>query len=254
MSVNPSQNSALEFGNLICQSSGLTKPYRINILSPEHLDDVIKVQQQVLGTLEKPSSYYPGAHQIFEESLSGRGLIVGCYVEDSLIGFRSIWYPQNHSANLGIDIGLSSAKNLEEVAQLERTCVLPEFRGNRLQITMMQYMIDHAKRNNSFRYLLATVAPTNYASMQDKFVHNMLIFDLKKKYAGHYRYIFFQDLFKPVDVATESVSPIIFVDAEDIESQCNILQNDRAYVGYMQKKNEENIMQVGYVQVNRPLF
>ena len=95
MSVNPNTNFALESGNLICQSSGLTKPYRINILSPEHLDDVIKVQQQVLGTLEKPSSYYPGAHQIFEESLSGRGLIVGCYVEDSLIGFRSIWYPQN---------------------------------------------------------------------------------------------------------------------------------------------------------------
>jgi ribosomal protein S18 acetylase RimI-like enzyme len=254
MSLSPDHHSELETGNLICQSSRLTKPYRINILGPEHLGDIIDVQQQVLGSLEKPSSYYPGAHQIFEESLSGRGLIVGCYVEDSLIGFRSIWYPQNHSANLGIDLGLNSAKNLEEVAQLERTCVLPDFRGNRLQITMMQYMIDHAKRNKIFRYLLATVAPTNYASMQDKFVHNMVIFDLKKKYAGHYRYIFFQDLFEPIDAATDSVSPIIFIDAEDIESQCKILHNNGAYVGYMQKKNEENVMQVGYAQVNRSLF
>jgi hypothetical protein len=243
----------LESGQIIHRLDGAIKNFRVSILGPEDLAAVLHIEQQVLGALDDLSFYYPSTAEIFHESLTGGGLIIGCWVEERLIGFRSIWYPRNHPENLGLDIGLHDPTQLAEVAHLERSCVIPEYRGNRVQIIMTRNAIALAMRSHCFRYLFSTVAPMNYPSMKDKFEANMVIFELKKKYADYYRYIFFRDIANPVIAPANPADPLIFIDAEDIEAQMQILQTNSDIVGCLQQKNHA-LMQVGYAKSNHPFL
>ena len=242
--------SILERGKLVRHSDGVLQDFSLAVLGLEHLEQVLQVQADVIGTLEDYSLYYPSPEQIFRESLSGHGLIIGCFVEGQLIAFRSIWYPRNHPENLGLCIGMQDENQLDQVAHLERSCVLPDFRGNRLQIHMTHYALDLATRNKSFRYIFSTVAPMNYASMKDKFEASMVIVQLKKKYEEYYRYTFYQDLNKPV---TPASAELILANGDDIESQVRILNSEEGVIGCQMQKNGE-VMQIGYAKANHPLF
>ncbi|WP_114636592.1 hypothetical protein [Polynucleobacter necessarius] len=87
-----------------------------------------------------------------------------------------------------------------------------------------KHAIKLAKQNSSFRYLFSTVAPTNYASMQDKFSADMLILKLVKKYEDYHRYIFFQDIINPILLDVKNHSSLVFTEGHDIESQLNLLE------------------------------
>ncbi len=246
----PTSLPILEKGKLVRHSDGVMQDFSLAVLGMEYLEQVLQVQADVVGTLEDYSLYYPSPEQIFRESLSGYGLIIGCFVEKRLVGFRSIWYPRSHPENLGISIGMLDKNQLDQVAHLERSCVLPDYRGNRLQIHMTHYALDLATRNKSFRYFFSTVAPMNYASMKDKFEASMVIVQLKKKYEEYYRYIFYQDLINPVNPAS---SELILANGDDVESQVRILNSEEGVVGCQMQKNGE-VMQVGYAKANHPLF
>jgi hypothetical protein len=248
--MNSGSLSILEKGSLVRHSDGVTQDYSLVELGPEHLEKVLQVQADVVGTMDDYSLYYPSPEQIFGESLRGQGLIIGCLVEGELVAFRSIWYPRDHPENLGLDIGMRDKDQLDQVAHLERSCVLAEYRGNRLQIHMTHYALDLATRNKSFRYFFSTVAPMNYASMKDKFEASMAIVQLKKKYEGFYRYTFYQDLLNPVHAA--SPEPV-FVNGNDIDSQVRLLDSEKGIIGCAMQKNGE-IMQVGYAKANHALF
>ena len=240
----------LEEGKLIRHPDGSRHDYSLAVLGPEYLEKVLQVQADVVGTLEDYSLYYPSPEQIFRESLSGLGLIIGCFVEGRLVAFRSIWYPRDHPENLGRDIGMQDREELNQVAHLERSCVLPEFRGNRLQIHMTHYALDLATRNKSFRYFFSTVAPMNYASMKDKFEASMVIVQLKKKYEDFYRYTFYQDLINPV----QSASPeLIFASGDDIDDQIRIMESEKGIVGCLMR-TENEVTEVGYAKANHELF
>lgn len=249
----PCSSSILEVGKIIRQSDGLQKDFHMTVLGRDDLQHVLQVQQKVLNDLEDFSLYYPSSEQIFEDSLGGSGIIIGAWVDDQLIAFRSIWYPRSHPENLGLEIGMQHADHLDQVAHLERSCVIPEYRGNRLQSLMTRYAIDIANQNNSFRYLFSTVAPMNYPSMKDKLGVNMVIVQLKKKYEDYYRYIFYQDILNPIISPVQSDDSHIFVDVEDIASQMQLLETNDDVHGYILQKNNE-MMQIGYAKTNRPLF
>lgn len=243
----------LQVGKIVHQPNGAVKDFILEVLGPSHLKEVLQLQERVVTTLEDESLYYPSTEQIFSESLSGAGLIIGCWVEHQLVGFRSIWYPRQNPQNLGLEIGMQDSGELAKVAHLERSCVLPEYRGNRLQIIMTHHAIDLAMRSNYFRYLFSTVAPMNYPSIKDKFEANMVILQLKKKYGDFYRYIFFQDILKPIKIPLKSDDTFSFINAEDITSQVNILDTRGDMVGCFLRKNNEMI-QVAYAKNNSPFF
>ena len=253
-SIHPKKNSheVLETGVLTKKIDGTLHEFQIVVLTPDDLEEVLRVEKETLYSLEKVSQYHPGSRQIFQDSLEGKGLIVGCLVENQLIGFRSIWYPRDHQDNLGLEIGLQ-ANQLSEVAHLERSCVLPEFRGNNLQIRMTRHAINLAKKNKYFRYIFSTVAPENYASMQDKFLADMVIVKLKKKYEGFYRYIFFQDIVEPIS-SQVNPSELNYVDGDDIDRQSEILsQNENCYVGFL-LKSDNGVNKVGFGKVEKIVF
>lgn len=231
------------------------KPYQcsINVLNISAIDAVLNVQDETVRHITDSSLYYPDTREVFEASLSEHGLIIGCLVNKRLVAFRSIWFPRSRPENLGLDIGMQDPDQLSQVAHLERACVIPEFTGNRLQMRMTRHAINLAKQNSSFRYLFSTVAPMNYASMQDKFSADMLILKLVKKYEDYYRYIFFQDVIKPIEVNLQHPSSIIFANGKDIEAQVSLLKQNDLMVGCMQQRNGD-AMQVGYAEIEHALF
>jgi len=245
-------NPILEGFEITSKSDGKSHHCSINLLNISDIDAVLHVQNETVRYIKDSSIYYPDSREVFEASLNNDGLIVGCIVNDQLVAFRSIWFPRSRPENLGLDIGMQDPNQLSQVAHLERACVIPEFTGNRLQMRMTRHAINLAKQNNSFRYLFSTVAPMNYASMQDKFSAGMLILKLVKKYEDYYRYIFFQDVIKPI-AANLNSSSMIFVDGEDIDSQVALLEQNDFMVGCLQQRNSD-AMQVGYAKIERALF
>ena len=204
---------------------------------------MLQLQDTVLKSISDPALYHPGSREVFQDTLQGSGLVVGCWVDQVLVGFRSIWYPMSHKENLGLGIGLTSPEQLQQVAHLERACVIPDYRKNNLQNIMTSHAIRLAKQNNYFRYLMSTVSPTNYASIKDKFDTGMIIVKLEKKYKGYYRYIFFQDLLDTTPV--DSAKGLIFIDGHNIQLQLEIFQNYPNAVGCM-LKTDGNLTQIGF--------
>lgn len=246
-------SQALEECTLISRVDGSAHQSSIYVLDTHDIDAVMKVQDETVRHIQDTSLYYPDTREVFEASLANDGLIIGCFVDSRLVGFRSIWFPRSRPENLGLDIGMQDLHELSQVAHLERACVIPEFTGNRLQMQMTRHAIALAKRTSSFRYLFSTVAPMNYASMQDKFSVDMLIVKLVKKYEDYYRYIFFQDLMKPISIDSQNPSSIEFADGDNIEDQLSLLHENDAMVGCLQQRNND-VMQVGYAKIECKLF
>lgn len=245
-------NDVLEYGQLIRISDKKSIPYQIKRVDISGIDEIMSIQEKTFKALDDRALYYPSSREIFEESLADNGLVIGCYVDSQLIAFRSIWYPGLREENLGNDLGMCSSEQLNQVAHLERACVLPDFRGNRLQIHMTNNAIRLAKEKRFFRYLFSTVAPSNYASMQDKFACNMIIVRLLKKYEDYYRYIFYQDIIQPIDTMNNNSVTTSF-DGEDITGQLAFLSTDKKNVGFQQfKKN--NSTHVNFLKIDKPLF
>lgn len=244
-------SNALETGYLKHRSDQSERYFEIRLLSATHLDDVMLVQDQTFQALQDKTIYYPSSRDVFADSLSGKGLVIGCFVEDTLVGFRSIWLPMDSEENLGIDIGIKEA-NLKKVAHLERACVLPEFTGNRLQMRMTNHAIGLAKQHGYFRYLCSTVAPTNYPSMQDKFSADMAIVSLLKKYEDYYRYIFFRDIFSQ-PFLDQDLTHLMSVDGSDIATQLKLLDQSPRFIGYKQHRLN-GITRVSYGLLSKELL
>ena len=237
----------LEKGTVTSRVDGNCHAYRFCVLNTHDIDAVLRVQDETVRHIHDSSLYYPDTRELFEASLSSEGLIIGCFVNDRLVAFRSIWYPRLRPENLGLDIGMRDRSQLALVAHLERACVIPEFTGNRLQMKMTHHAIDMARRTSSFCYLFSTVAPMNYASMHDKFSVDMLILKLVKKYDGYYRYIFFKNVMNPILIHSPTPSSIRLLDGDDIEAQVSLLGQNAAMVGCLQQRSGE-LMQVGYTK------
>ncbi|MEY4482080.1 MAG: hypothetical protein RIQ84_1242 [Pseudomonadota bacterium] len=250
--MKSSLSNILESGYLRHRLDQSERYFEIRLLSASHLDDVMFVQDRTFQALQDKSIYYPSSRCTFEDSLSGKGLVIGCFVEDALIGFRSIWLPSDSEENLGIDIGIEKKEHLTKVAHLERACVSYEFTGNRLQIRMTNHAIELAKQHGHFRYLCSTVAPTNYASMQDKFSADMVIVSLLRKYENYYRYIFFRDILNPCEFNKDLIQSLT-IDGGDIEYQIKLLHQSPRYIGYQQFRVQGDT-RVSYGLLSRSLL
>jgi hypothetical protein len=192
----------------------------MRLLGPEHFAAVVGVQEALMAGLQNPSIYYPNPPELLRLCLGERGLTIGTFVANRLIGFRSILYPGPREDNLGRDIGLSG-DDLDQVAHLERTVVLPDYRGNRLQMRMTAHAIRLGIATREVRHLFSTVAPANIASMADKFKIGMLIVRTKEKYQHYTRHLFYQDLRTPVGIEPNTSRP---VDLEDLATQRQLVE------------------------------
>jgi hypothetical protein len=173
------------------------QPLYMKRLYLEDLPMIEKVQQTVIDSLSEKATLQPLTTEEFLFILNDRGLLVGAFAEDQLIGFRALLIPEVDEEHLGWDIGLAE-EELAKVIYQEISVVLPDYRGNRLQQKLAEVIMKELPMlDKNYRYVCCTVAPMNIPSLKDKFSQNMHIAALKEKYGTMKRYVLMKDLEDP---------------------------------------------------------
>lgn len=191
----------------------------------EDLPIIEQVQRKVIDALSDKTALQPLTTEEFLFILNERGVLIGAFVEERLIGFRALLIPDIDEEHLGYDLGLPTDE-LPQVIYQEISVVLPEYRGNRLQQKLAEVIMKELpKLKERFRYVCCTVAPMNIPSLKDKFSQHMHIGAFKEKYENMQRYILVKDLENPAPAFTDYRAAKI----GDLEAQNRLL--DEGYVG-----------------------
>lgn len=166
--------------------------FRLAELGYSDLEPIMQLQEKAVDHMVSPHFLQPLSTEEVAWILSGHGRIIGAYVQNRLAAFRALLVPKLSEEYLGKDGGIDNGER-SRIIYSEISVVDPDYRGNRLQNKMGRILLKTVDRNR-FRYILATVAPFNIASIKDKFELGMEIAALKKKYGGKWRYIFMKDM------------------------------------------------------------
>lgn len=203
-------------------------PFSMKRLYLEDLPVIEQVQQKVMESLPEKAALQALTTEEFLFILNERGLLVGAFVEEELIGFRALLIPEIDEEHLGWDIGLPP-EELQKVIYQEISVVLPEYRGNRLQQKLAEVIMKELPNlEEEFRYVCCTVAPMNIPSLKDKFMQAMHIAALKEKYVGLKRYVLVKDLENSGVHYTNHVT----VKLDDLEKQQQLLNEGYVGIGF----------------------
>ncbi|PHB51210.1 N-acetyltransferase [Bacillus wiedmannii] len=169
-------------------------PFHVTLLSLEHIEQILLLQNVVVEALEDKSRLQPLSQEEFQYILEGNGMMIGAFIENELIAFRALLVPPIDDEHLGLDIGLPENK-LHRVIYQEISNVHPNSRGNGIQKILATVIMDELQNEDSkYDYVCCTVAPFNIPSLKDKFAQGMEIAALKEKYGGSMRYVFVKEL------------------------------------------------------------
>ena len=201
-------------------------------LGKEDLHEIIELQNVAIANLNSPDMLQPLTQSEFEFILGGHGCILGLFDEQKLIGIRAMLVPPFDQDHLGFDAGLSLA-DMNRVIYQELSIVHPKYRGAGLQTKMGLLTMEKLDRTK-YSYVFSTVAPSNIASMKDKFVLGLHIIALKLKYNGKLRYVFMKNLDEEL--------------CFDVEAEERLIPFDE--VRNQQQATKEGFMGVGMQDLN----
>ncbi|MEK4484113.1 GNAT family N-acetyltransferase [Psychrobacillus sp. FSL H8-0484] len=204
------------------------KEYVVRELTIDHVDDIFRIQDIVLGSLENNDFLSPLTKEEYEGSIANR-LMVGVFVEEELIAFRALALPEIDEHHLGFDIGLK-AEQLDKVVYQEITNVHPDYRGFGLQKKLGNIAMELLDAT-PYTHVCATVAPFNIASLKDKLSQGMVIGALKKKYEDMLRYVFYKKLHETRKPSSE----VLEISMGDSERQQQLLADGWIGTGILQK-------------------
>lgn len=233
------KNMVVEAGMVQNRSDLRTVPCQMKLLNETHLEEMLKLKEVVVEQLAEWDMLLPLTAGMLRADLGEKGLTLGAFAGERLIGFRSVHFPGNDEDNLGRDIGLSEDQ-LMKVMQLEVALVHPDFRGNSLQKRMTARLLKTVRdRNLGYRYCCSWVSPKNCPSLADKFAQNLLIARVLLKCESYWRCIFFQDLMEPLHLSFQDAIPVFNRDLERLVALSN-----QGYWGFglVRKGNECNIL------------
>lgn len=203
----------------------------IKYLSLKNLADVVALQKVVINYLDKKELLETLSVKELENVLS-QPYAVGIYVDNVLIAFRTFLIPHlDERGHLADDVGV----NRDASIYSELSLVHPEYRGLGIQTKMGKLLIESVRRDNTFRYVLATVAPDNIPSLKDKFKLGFQIYNTSYKYGHKLRHIMMRDLEDLENLENDSENNEISVSLKDTEW---MLKYGHAYVGFGMENGE----------------
>lgn len=205
----------------------------IRTCTKEDLPSILTLQDEVIQSLTEMTFLQPLSEEEFMPILSEQGIMIGAYDQDELVAFRAMLIPNPDEADhLAEDAGLSK-EEWPQVIYSEVSNVKPSFRGNGLQKILGEVLMEEIDQER-FRYVCATVAPFNIASLLDKFAHRMQIVALKEKYEGLLRYILLRDFEEQELVEVETQ----FIPMNQIKAQQLLLAEGWRGTG-LEKRDDE---------------
>lgn len=212
-------------------------PFHVTLLSKEHIEQILLLQNVVVEALEDKSRLQPLSQEEFQYILEGNGMMIGAFIENELIAFRALLVPPIDEEHLGLDIGIPESE-LHRVIYQEISNVHPNCRGNGMQKILATVIMDELqKENGKYDYVCCTVAPFNIPSLKDKFSQGMEIAALKEKYGGSMRYVFVKEL---RGVKKQDWTDIKIVPMSDAGGQQALLSD--GYRGYDLEQMDENFI------------
>ncbi|MBQ0138676.1 MAG: GNAT family N-acetyltransferase [Kurthia sp.] len=167
-------------------------PVYVRHLTMEDMELIETLQQEVYEALPIRSVLQPLTTEEYEYILTKKGMMIGVFADDELIGFRALVSPEVDEEHLGYDCGIPEEK-FSRVLYQEISNVSPKYRGHNLQKKMAQWIMEEIDLN-LYDYVCSTVQPLNIPSLKDKFSQNLIVKALKIKYVDKLRYVFFKDL------------------------------------------------------------
>lgn len=197
------------------------------------IDAFLSLQEEVIASLTNNDFFQSLSREEYSHILNGHGQVIGAFSDQELVAFRALLIPDiDDPEHLGKDAGLDN-KALHDVIYSEISSVKPSFRGNRLQKILGEIILGQIDPQQ-FRYICATVAPFNIASLLDKFSHDLHIVALEEKYGGRLRYIFMKDCKAEPKEPTES----ILVQMGEIKEQQALLEKGWYGTSIVEKNKE----------------
>ena len=159
-------------------------------LSKRDIPSLVSLQDTVLAYGDISEIFYPESKETFLDDVTTHGYGVGCYVEKKLIAYAILRIPGDQTDNLGIDIDLP-LEELQYVAHFETAVVHPDYRGNKLQISLLTELETIAIKNN-IHHILCTISPKNIYSLRNAKELGIQIIITKYKYDGKLRHILYK--------------------------------------------------------------
>ncbi|WP_349947178.1 GNAT family N-acetyltransferase [Lacrimispora sp. BS-2] len=154
-------------------------------------DVIQRVWQQIQ---EKDWFVADDSEYIFHTLKEGNGIGYKAFEKDTgaLAGVFIAALPGKGEENLGLDIGLPE-EELAKVAHMETVAILPGYRGNGLQYSMMKSAEEELWKQG-YRYLMCTVHPENRYSKDNMIKQGYKVVMTKEKYGGYLRDILLKKL------------------------------------------------------------
>lgn len=191
----------------------------IQTLEEKDLHILLALQDEVVAALAEGTFLQPLSTEEFQHILKGNGMMIGAFYEGRCIAFRAMLIPAVDEVEHLADDAHIPESEWEKVIYSEISNVHPDFRGNSLQKILGKVLFELVDPS-VYRYVLATVAPFNMASLLDKFAQGMHIVALKEKYGGLLRYVLVRDFTEVVPAGEATV----VVDMADTKEQQRLLE------------------------------
>lgn len=158
------------------------REFNIRRANIKDVNQINEIMRKVYFALEDKAAFAPDDTDTVMMFLEPDNFILVAEAEDGLAAFLAVEIPGEAEDNLGHDIGLKQ-EELHKVAHIESTAVLPEYRGNGLQMKLMTEA-EKLLSEMEIEYYMATVYPGNRYSLNNFLTLDYKIIRSALKYGG----------------------------------------------------------------------
>lgn len=137
---------------------------KITQLHSNELDTIFALQEKILHSLADSHMFHPDTREEIA-SYFDNGFILGAYLQDSLIAYRIVTFPDKERS-LTRYVEELPQSNLQ-CAHLETCVVHPEYRGRKLQYHLTRHSLDILNQHDAIDLICCTVHPGNKASLKN---------------------------------------------------------------------------------------
>lgn len=165
----------------------------ICILSEENFGDVIKLYEDVSNSMDNKNWLKSRNYDSLKKTIDNGGFIVGCYVGLELIACALCDVPSANDLELLASLGIPM-EDFKNTYISGFVMVHPMYRGNSLQIKLLDLRIDIAKSQHK-KYVVTVAAVDNIHSLNNIISRGFEFKTQRENEFGILRNIFLKDLF-----------------------------------------------------------
>ncbi|MCB9498021.1 MAG: GNAT family N-acetyltransferase [Erysipelotrichaceae bacterium] len=152
--------------------------FKIIRATNSHISSILNLMEKL--SREFPEKFFvPSTKEELNYAISEQGgFILLCINNHDLVGGTIVMYPTE-------EIHYLTGHSLFESAIIDSIFVSPEYRGHRIASLLLERALQLIKR----KYVYASVALDNFASQKLFFKHGFNVYEQKKLYNDHDRYV-----------------------------------------------------------------